>query len=51
MILIIWLRVILSLACLALILFWLLTGREKQILLRLAGVSGLVASVLFFFTR
>ena len=49
MVLMLWLRIILSVSCLVLILIWLFTGREKQIFLRLAGVCGLVASILLFF--
>jgi hypothetical protein len=46
MVLIMWLKLILYVACLALILIWLLTGRKNKALLAFAGGCGLIASLL-----
>lgn len=46
MVLVLWLKLILYSTCVVLLLFWAFTGRQKQILLRLAGGCFLIAALL-----
>jgi hypothetical protein len=51
MVLLIWLRLILSVTCVVLLLVWYFNGRKPPILLRIAGACILLASILFFMSR
>jgi hypothetical protein len=46
MLLMLWLQAIVSLTGLVLIIAWVITGRRKQILLRLLGVCGVILGIL-----